>query len=482
MVENKKLNEYKEKNKELYNVIIQKNVDKYLKLVSILESLDADRLNKLAINQLGMEGFTKEKQDIFNEEKLNLIKNIIEKKEYKDILIKGNLRPSNLLAILLIFIPILFSVIFLFLPDILTWWAAILSVLAFFIGLFAYYHSNKIFKETLAVEKGKEPVKFILSLVMGILFGLTIALSADWKLSFTNLGNIATVAGFSCALVFYLYEKVILSDYYRDWLIFAIIIAVELISLFYNCYLPIKGDVKFQASNKPVAGAIIKLNKESLSDFQKKCCEFYDDHSQLKDKNELFDWFSCNKWRYEAIRNTRLCETETNGEGKFFLRVLQFSKENIKVAVKISSFFNKDYEYERIENIFIDENEFLTKGGIGGIWECNLGLNTKIYLKIPPSNSEIDYLNIEPFEGTITSIIEVNDKFEEIQVSSEREKLKKFYHFGNYCFDGKDSFFYDYKTKIFKNTNNYIRGVLKENDLGMEIGKKSRKVCCKKFK
>jgi len=346
------------------------------------------------------------------------------------------------------------------------WVAALVSIAAFIFCLLAgvIYEGQEV----------KFKFKNFVFLTILLILLIIIVKYVDDKIVFLDWGNVATLLGCIATVLFFYFDKAasrkFVEDYYGTILLSLFLI--EGMFFLYHVVFQVSGEVTL--NGKPLKNAAVKIINFS-SKRQKDICSIYNS-SVTSGCDGVFN---------KTIKGIRICETETNDDGEFFLRVFSVSKENIKFEVNISSFFRKEYEYKDIKNIVITEDEFLSSTDIKGTWECDINdPDRKIYLKIPQSKS-VDYLNIEPFEGIITSIIQVEKEsgnFEEIQVSSNKSKnLKKFYSFSGYRFDGKDKFFYDYKTKRFKNTTNYIRGVLENGNLKIKI-RNEYPMCCKKNK
>jgi|GEM_PF-4779531 len=194
--------------------------------------------------------------------------------------------------------------------------AAGFSIIGMSICLIVYIYKSPL---ELAIPESYQPYKIIfivvIALIIGAVLGWILHIHPDWKLFLGNCGNIATVLATVLSLIFYFDVKenikkiFFLKDFKKKkstplLLIGIIIVTITMINIIDKGCLMIDGKVTLNnEKSTPLYGAKIKIDNPLC----------------------IFD---------------RFCETETDKEGKFFLRnflekEIQISYNGIKMSYPI---------------------------------------------------------------------------------------------------------------------------------------------------
>lgn len=373
----------------LSNPEYKKVAEKYLEIIPQMEASDETWLREFA-DELGLKESSLENR-IASKAKSKLVRKILEKTDSEEFVRK--MMPASLTLIILGGFG--FTFLFSFMPEPFSLFAGAVSIIALLFGLATYIYPRLILKETVVLTRGELIYRIFLSTVVVVLLIFTFFSYPDRAIFLGDWGNIATVTGFLMGWIFFYFDRAVIiiwAERYVDKVIWSIILMMG-ITFIYNYVFTVKGNVYFlDNQNKPVNGATITIQN---SEFQKWVCG----------------------WMWEPFKESmRLCETETNKEGNFFIRVFSFKKEKTKIWAKYNENSADKFIGTGNKNVTIGINK------IEGEWECNCKDKGKFWWSIRRSDGKLFIREINK-----------NDEINKYDVSFEEKRS----FFFSYCFYNK---------------------------------------------
>ncbi len=343
----------------------EKALDEILTIISILKSSDNEWFKNLA-NDLGLKISSEKK--IKDSGKLEYVKKILDKSEYTRLVKK--IIPEKLGELTRAGLTITF--LLLLLPSTFALFAAIVSIIALIFTLFAYAYPDKTALGKYVTYTHKEEViSRIISTIIALLF-VSIYFSYPYedqpliKDSFLyDWGNMATVIGCFLAFLFYNYERSALINWWKKHNV-KVMMGVIFISLSIFIYVKIftvAGTV-WKGGNQ-ISGA--EINLKEIYDFQSWIC--YD-----LCKNEE-NWLC--KYIIKTEKNS-FGKVKTDSGGRFYIRVLSFSKENVKIQACYND-EKSDYDESLNDGWSGNKKIKITLYSLNGCWKCNDGSSDRYW-------------------------------------------------------------------------------------------------------
>lgn len=391
--EESKLHSIFEKKQDIIERILnkgdEKKLNEILTIISILKSSDNEWFRNLA-NDLGLKVSPDKKLE--DSGKLEYVKKVIDKSEYTRLVKK--IIPDKLTSLTIFGFGITF--LLLLLPSTFALFAAIVSIIALVFTLFAYAYPDKTaFGKYVTYTRKEEIIRRIISLILALLFIFTYLSYPSIDSFLCDWGNMATVIGCFLAFLFYIYERSALIIWWKkhNLKVMAGLICIGVAIFIYVEIFTIAGSVYFEDTKKKddtpepaVIGATIKIISES---WPCRDVSLNPDNSmnEINQKTETTDQKTETiKWFYKNIfKDNKICVTETDKSGKFYLRVFSFSKDNVYIQI---NYDKKNYLYPKEKDESLNDGwsankkiRIPIKTTLTGCWKCdrNDSLNGSSY-------------------------------------------------------------------------------------------------------